>query len=256
VLEGSTDGKTFAVIAKFEGGKVSAAPAKEFRAIRLAFPGDDKEALHLREITMQSEPPVAVFENPVEFVPDSSDVPEMTEWLDGVALLCEKQYPMICTVLKSDGYTPPKRITITLKKDEKGVAYATGSRIVGGAKYFAAHKADTGAFIHEAAHCVQAYRGRGNPGWLVEGVADYVRFFKYEANQPAKLKPEQAKYNGSYRTTAAFLHYLSETHDKEIVRKLNVAMRNGKYTDEIWTTLTKKTVEELGRDWVKSLAKD
>jgi hypothetical protein len=32
-------------------------------------------------------------------------------------------------------------------------------------------------------------------------------------------------------------------------------MRNGKYNDEIWEKLTKKTVEELARDWQKSLAK-
>ncbi len=43
--------------------------------------------------------------------------------------------------------------------------------------------------VHETVHCVQRYRGRGNPGWLVEGVADYVRFFKYEPKKPAPLTP-------------------------------------------------------------------
>ena len=255
VLEASTDGKTFTVLSKFASGKASAEPGKEFTAIRLAFPDDDKEPLSLREIKIESDPPVSVFKYPIEIVPDTSEVPEMKEWLDDVVQVCEKQYPMICDELKSDGYTPPKRITMTLKKDEKGVAYASGSRIVGAASYFSKNKKDVGALVHETAHCVQAYRGRGNPGWLVEGVADYVRFFKYEAKKPAKLNPEQAKYNGSYRTTAAFLDYLCETHDKDIVRKLNEAMRKGRYDDEIWTTLTKKTVEELGRDWQKSLAK-
>ena len=47
-------------------------------------------------------------------------------------------------------------------------------------KYFKANPDDIGAMVHETVHCVQLYRGRGNPGWLVEGVADYVRFFKYE----------------------------------------------------------------------------
>jgi hypothetical protein len=177
-------------------------------------------------------------------------------WADSEKIeLCEKQFPMICEELKSDGFTPPKRITMTLKKDEKGVAYASGTRIVGAYNFFSKNKKDVGAFVHETAHCVQQYRGRGNPGWLVEGVADYVRFFKYEPKKPAKLTPEQAKYNGSYRTTAAFLDYLCETHDKEIVNKLNAAMRAGKYSDDIWEKLTKKTVEELGRDWQKSLAK-
>ena len=47
--------------------------------------------------------------------------------------------------------------------------------------------------IHETCHVVQRYRGRGNPGWLVEGVADYVRFFVYE---PGKAGP----VNHLYRT--------------------------------------------------------
>ena len=64
---------------------------------------------------------------------------------------------------------------------------------------------DVGAMVHETVHCVQLYRGRGNPGWLVEGVADYVRFFKYEGgNIGIKLTPERAKYDASYRVTAAF----------------------------------------------------
>jgi hypothetical protein len=144
---------------------------------------------------------------------------------------------------------------MTLKKDEKGVAYASGTRIVGAVSYFEKHKDDVGAFVHETAHCVQQYKGRGNPGWLVEGVADYVRFFKYEPKKPAKLQPEKAKYDGSYRVTAAFLEYVVTTHDKEAVRKLNAAMRQGKYTPDIWKDITGKSLEDLGRDWQKSLAK-
>ena len=34
--------------------------------------------------------------------------------------------------------------------------------------------------VHETVHCVQQYRTRNNAHWLVEGIADYIRFFKYE----------------------------------------------------------------------------
>lgn len=255
VLSGSADGKAFDQLAKFADGSASATPEKKFTAIRIEFPTDAKEPLLLREITLETDPPVATFKNPVEITTDATDAPEMKEWFENVAKVCEKQYPMLCDELKSEGYTPPTRITMTLKKDYNGVAYAQGSKIVGSVGYFEKHKDDVGAFVHETAHCVQQYRGRGNPGWLVEGVADYVRFFKYEAKKPAKLQPEKAKYDGSYRTTAAFLDFLVETQDKEIVRKLNETMRKGKYADTIWKDLTGKTVEELGREWQKSLAK-
>jgi hypothetical protein len=255
VLEGSADGKEFTALAKFADGTASDKPGKKLLAVRVAFPEGGKEAVAVREFTLDTDPPVSVFKNPIEIVPDATDAPEMKDWLTDVAKLCEKQYPMICDELKSDGFTPPTRITMTLKKDEKGVAYASGTRIVGGVGYFEKHKDDVGAFVHETAHCVQQYKGRGNPGWLVEGVADYVRFFKYEPKRPAKLAPEKAKYADSYRISAAFLEYVCETHDKEAVRKLNEAMRKGKYSADLWKEITGKSVEDLGRDWQKSLAK-
>lgn len=255
VLEVSADGKAFESLTTFADGKATATPGKSFLAVRVKATGEEKAPLTVREFTLDTDPKVTTFKNPVEIVTDATDAPELKEWLEKAARVCEKQYPMICEELKGDGYTPPTRITMTLKKDYDGVAYAAGTRIVGSVKYYTGHKDDVGSLIHETAHSVQQYRGRGNPGWLVEGVADYVRFFKYEAKKPAKLAPEKAKYNGSYRTTAAFLAYLSETHDKEIVRKLNDTMRRGKYTDGVWKDLTGKTVEELGRDWQTSLAK-
>ena len=255
VLEASADGKAFEAVAKFADGAASGTPKGKVTAVRVCFPDDGKEAVLLREFIIDADPPVSVFKNPIEITPDASDAPELKEWFEGVAKVCEKQFPMICDELKADGYTPPTRITMTLKKDEKGVAYASGTRIVGGVGYFEKHKDDVGAFVHETAHCVQQYKGRGNPGWLVEGVADYVRWFKYEAKKPAKLAPERAKYDGSYRVTAAFLDYVCETHDKEAVRKLNDAMRKGKYDENLWKDITGKTLEDLGRDWQKSLAK-
>lgn len=253
VLEGSADGKSFEPLAKFADGKAAAEPGKKLLAVRVKPASEAKTPLVIREFTLDADPAVSVFRYPVEIVPDATEAPELKEWLDKVVRVCEQQYPMLCEELKGDEYTPPRLIRMTLKKDYNGVAYASGTRIVGSVKYFAGHKDDIGAMVHETAHCVQQYRSRRNPGWLVEGVADYVRFFKYEAKKPAKLPPERAKYNGSYRTTAAFLAYLTETHDKEIVRKLNDLMRRGKYTDDVWKELTGKTAEELGRDWQVSL---
>jgi hypothetical protein len=41
-------------------------------------------------------------------------------------------------------------------------------------------------------------------------------------------------------------------YDKEIVRKLNVAAREGKYREELWKEWTGKTVQELGDEWKKT----
>ena len=44
----------------------------------------------------------------------------------------------------------------------------------------------------------------------------------------------------SYRVSAAFLAYLTDKYDKEIVRKLNAAMREGRYDDNLIQRFTGK----------------
>lgn len=46
-----------------------------------------------------------------------------------------------------------------------------------------------------------------------------------------------------------------QEHDKEIVKKLNAAMRQGKYRADLWRELTGKSVDELWNEYVASLKK-
>lgn len=253
-LEVSSDGKTFEAVAKFADGAASAkADGRMVRAVRVVVAEGAKGPLVVREFTVRSEPPVATFKHPVEFIVNVDDAPEMAEWTRKAARVCERHYDMICDELRSDGYKPTTTITLTMKKDYKGVAAASGRRITGSVKYFKDHPDDIGAMVHETAHCVQDYRTRNNPGWLVEGIADYVRFFKYEPGKAGKLDPERAKYDASYRVSAAFLAYVAEKYDKDLVRKLNQTMREGEYREEVWRVLTKKSLAELGEEWKGSL---
>ena len=253
-LEVSTDGKAFTELAGFADGKATGTPTGKVRAIRIQ-PGELKHPLVVREVKVESDPPVAVFRYPVEIAVNVADAPEMKEWAEKMARVCERQYPMINDELKSDGFKPATQITMTLRKDYKGVAYANGNRIVGSVQFFKDHPDDVGAMVHETTHVVQRYRTRSNPGWLVEGVADWVRFFKYEPGNLGRINPDRARYNASYRVTAAFLDYVSNKYDRELVRKLNKAMREGEYKEELWKELTKKTVQELDEEWRATLKK-
>jgi Peptidase of plants and bacteria/F5/8 type C domain len=226
----------------------------KIQAVRIK-PGEQKHPLVIREIKIDSDPPVAVFKYPVDIALDVSDAPEMKEWGEKVVRICESAYPMINDELKSDGFKPATQITMTLKKDYRGVAATGGTRITGSAKFFQDHPDDVGAMVHETVHVVQRYRTRSNPGWLVEGIADYVRFFKFEPGKIGRINPERAKYNGSYRVTAAFLNYATEKYDKELVKKLNKALRDGEYQEDLWKEYTKKTVQELDEEWRASLKK-
>ena len=67
------------------------------------------------------------------------------------------------------------------------------------------------------------------------------------------MNRQRARYDRSYRVTAAFLAFVAEKYDRELVRKLNAALRAGSYRGEIWKELTGKTVTELDEEWRSSL---
>jgi hypothetical protein len=253
-LEVSEDGKKFDALTPFAEGEARANPGgRQLRAVRLRPTADLKHPLAVREVAVESDPPVATFKYPVEFIVDVAEAPEMKGWAEKAARVCERHYAMICEELKSDGFRPRQVITLTLKKDYDGVAATSGGDITGSAKHFKEHPDDVGAMVHETVHCVQQYRNGPDPGWLVEGIADYLRFYKYEPVKPRPPSPDRARYNGSYRVTAAFLAFVTEKYDQDIVRKLNQALREGEYKEEVWKQWTGKTVQELGEEWRASL---
>jgi hypothetical protein len=118
-----------------------------------------------------------------------------------------------------------------------------------------------GSVVHEMVHVVQQYgRGRRNnpnatrtPGWVTEGIPDYIRWFLYEPqSKGAEITTRnfaRARYDGNYRITANFLNWVIEKFDKELHVKLNAAAREGKYSEVLWKEYTGKTLQELGDEW-------
>jgi hypothetical protein len=253
VLEVSWDGKKFEPLVKFVKGVATAKPdGRLLRAVRIRPTADLDPVLAIREFSITSAPAVAVFKYPVEFTVNVADAPEMKPWAEKVARICERAYPMINEELQSDGFKPATEVTLTLKGDYKGVAFTSGSQIVGSVKFFKSHPEDVGAMVHETVHVCQGYRGN-SPGWLVEGIADYIRFFKFEPGKLKPLSPNRARYDGSYQVSARFLAFVTERYDKEFVRKLNKMLREGEYREEAFKVLTGKTVRELNEQWRASL---
>ncbi len=127
------------------------------------------------------------------------------------------------------------------------------------------------AFPGDLAHRGSGRRNRGNTGWLTEGIPDYIRWFLYEPQShgadasyiEGRIKsgakrdqPYQPKYNDSYRVSANFLHFVSTKYDRHIIAKLNDALRQGKYYDDIWADDTGKTVQELSQEWLAVVHKE
>ncbi|MBV9122525.1 MAG: hypothetical protein JO112_04140 [Planctomycetes bacterium] len=188
-----------------------------------------------------------------EVTVDTSEVPDLAGWGRQAKELAQKWHPRIAKLLQSDGFTPPQKVTIVFKKSMRGIAYTRGTTIVIAADWVRSHPDDFGMVIHELTHTIQGYR-RGGPSWLVEGIADYVRFCHFEPETPVIVNPRRASYRDGYRTTGRFLGWVEKTYDRDIVRQLNNSLRKGEYTDDLFQTYTSHSLDELWADFVSSQA--
>ena len=193
---------------------------------------------------------------------DYTDAPELKDWVEKkLQPTLDTWYPKIIEALPSKNYTPPVNVPISITNNYRGVAATGGTHVECSAAWFKRNYngEGLGAVVHELVHVVQQYRrvrgGTRNPGWLVEGVADYIRWFKYEPKPTGTRprNPDTANYTDSYRTTAGFLNFVVEKHDKQLIAKLNAAMREGKYSADLWKQYTGKTAEELWKEYVATL---
>jgi hypothetical protein len=201
---------------------------------------------------------------------DTTETPDLTEWAHKeLAPAVQQWYPKIVKMLPSEGYEAPRKVAITFSANMRGVAATGGTRVQCAAGWFRQNlKGEAkGAIVHELVHVVQQY-GRARrtnpnatqtPGWLVEGIADYIRWFLYEPEtRGAEITGRsiaRARYDASYRVSGNFLNWVTKTYDKEIVGKLNAAAREGKYSEALWKECTGHTVAELGDEWKASLEK-
>jgi Peptidase of plants and bacteria len=182
---------------------------------------------------------------------DTNDAPDLKDWGKKAGSLCVEWFPRITELLPSDGFKAPKEVTLYFDPKMKGVAHALGGRITISAAFVREHLDDWGMVVHELTHVVQAYPP-GGPGWLVEGIADYVRIVHFEPQAPRpKIDPERASYKDAYKTAAMFLEWIELNHCRGLVVQMNAVLRRGDYRDELWARLTGKTVDEL---WVLFMA--
>ncbi len=183
---------------------------------------------------------------------------------DQYVRIAKDSYPLIIKTLHlEDKPASTKNVRIELTYQYGGVAATSGGGFGGldpqgptiqvSAKYALAHPNDLGMIVHEMVHVVQAYP-KYDPVWLVEGVADYVRWFFFE---PVEKRPSprlpNADARASYQTTAAFLFWATNKYDKDLVVKINTAEQAGTYTDELFKSSTGKTLDELNTKWKETL---
>ncbi len=203
---------------------------------------------------------------------DTSAAPDLKEWADQkLAPVLAEWYPKLVAMLPSEGYKAPKHFSVVIKPGS-GVAATSGTKITANAKWLARelNGEAIGALLHEEIHVVQNYGwgrrhnpdGTQAPGWLVEGIPDYIRWFKYEPQSHGadlvwlqSQRNPKLNYDGRYRVTANFLNYVVEHYDEHhnLITKVNAACREGKYTDALWTQWTGKPLAALNDEWKASV---
>ena len=198
---------------------------------------------------------------------DTTGTPELADWArQEIVPMVREWYPKMVKLLPSEGYEAPTRFSIVFDKGMQGVAATSGTRIRCAAGWMRQNlKGEAvGAVFHEMVHVVQQY-GRGPraagatrpPGWLTEGITDYLRWYLYEPRtrgaEITQRNLARARYDGSYRITANFLNWVSQKHGADFVPKLNAVIRDGNYNADAWKQLTGQTVQELGGAWKAEL---
>ncbi len=208
-------------------------------------------------------------EGKATFIVDATDAPDLAEWAEQKVLpVVQEWYPKMSEMLASDGYTPPKEVMLQFKNGINVPAFASANQITLNAPWFRRELQGEarGCVVHELVHVVQNYsrsarfnpRPAKTPGWIVEGIPDYIRWFLYEPqSRGAEITArnwEKAKYDDSYRTSANFFDWVTRTHSADLVRKLNAVCREGEYSPDLWKESTGLTLEELGAAWKKAHA--
>lgn len=203
------------------------------------------------------------------FTIDVTQALELETWAaEELKPVIQEWYPKIVAMLPSEGFQAARHVRFRFLRDEemKGIpAYASGATISMNAEWFRGQRNGEarGAVVHEMVHVVQSYSGQSRrvrggvapPGWIVEGIPDYIRWFLFEPETGgAKLSAErlkEAKHDASYRTSANFIDWVIRKYpnDGRLLEQLNAAAREGKYSGETWKELTGKSEQELANSW-------
>ena len=184
---------------------------------------------------------------------DGTPTPEVRAWADEAAKQVREWWPQIARMLATENFQPPASLTLRFKPAQKVPAFRNAEGLTINTDWITKHPDDFGMIIHEMTHAIQDYHGvPQGAGWLTEGIADYIRYWHYEPEVPhRRIDPAKASYRDGYSTTGAFLASLMVKYDRRTVRRLDAALRAGKYTDAIFEEITGKALDPL---WSEFLA--
>ena len=261
-VEVSSDGQTYKRAASFDDKGVASGNlnGESIAALRIKVdPGSGLSSLLLREITLDSPTQIGYIGwgagRPFS---DYSAAPDLKDWAQRADKQMEESWFATAALLYTPGFITPNKVNVIYRggPDVTPVAANGGGVMTVNIAWARAHPDDTPLTVHEVAHTVQSMSAY-NPVWLIEGIADYIRWVKYEPQSfKVQINADKANYTDSYRTTAAFLGWCELHYDSRLVTKLNTDIRFGNYKPEKWKDYTGKDVGVLWSEFLTAYRAD
>ena len=214
-------------------------------------------ALGAPDVWAQTAPPAASPRIDVSFGPR---VPQpmrdqLQAWTETLKTRIPLWWPVLTTALSSPDYTPTDHVTLAFYRiDIAGAPAATTGTTVDVDPWkliVRLHNPDAfGMVAHELVHVVQAYRPSATPGWLTEGIADYMRYYVLLPNDPGRyFDPQGLTEKTGYQPTAGMLDWVEKSHPGA-VQKINQTMRQGGDGAATLATITGADPDALWRAYM------
>jgi hypothetical protein len=261
-VETSPDGSHFLKAASFDKDGVAAASLhnRMVRSVRIRLAARrGVPALVIREILLQSRVNIAHVQlGPGRGFTDLSQAPDLADWAQKAERQMESFWPDTAAMLYSDRFLTPNMVNVVYRTGPgvTPVAATGGGVMTVNSAWCRQHPEDTGLTVHETAHVIQAMSAY-NPVWLIEGIADYIRWIKFEPeNYRVRINPRTATYHDSYRTTGTFLAWCELHYDNRLVTHLNHDVRFGNYTNARFKQYCGKDVDALWSEFVADYQAD
>jgi hypothetical protein len=178
--------------------------------------------------------------------------PTIKQFIANAEQMCRVEFIPLHELLYP-GQPLPERLSaklVYLRQDD-GIAWCSGGEVTINIKWFAGKPDDVGAIYHELAHVVQAYPANADCHWLVEGIADWARYFVYEQHDLAYYADRPpGSYRDAYTNAARFLEWLRLNKNSNIVTGLNAHLKAGEYSaDNDWPELAGAGLDSLWTEY-------
>jgi hypothetical protein len=184
---------------------------------------------------------------------DYSAAPQLQAYAEEVKRRAFGWWGIINDALSFPGYRPATRIFMRFANDmplgKAGLTHDVNINL--NAPYIIEHPVEYNLVAHEMVHVYQHYQ-HPTPVWLVEGVADYVRYYvMFPQDRERLYDPSGADYNRGYTQGAALLDWVERTHGVGSVRLLNATLYHGGNGEKLLSKMTGLSLDQI---WAKVIA--